>query len=80
MRRGEILSLRWDRIHIKARLIRLRAEDTKTDCARFVCLTADLTAQLKDLYKFRYHYEPLIFLVNGRSLHHDRLQCGLSPG
>jgi integrase len=69
MRRGEILNLTWDRVDIKAGLIRLKAQDTKTDDARCVPLTADLTAQLKDLYKVRYLNEPHVFLVNGKSVH-----------
>ena len=69
MRRWEILNLTWDRVDLKAGLIRLKAKDTKTDEARFVPLTADLTAQLKDLYKVRYLHEPNVFLVNGKSVH-----------
>ena len=69
MRRGEILNLTWDRVDLKAGLIRLKAEDTKTDEARLVPLTADLTVQLKDLYKVRYLNEPHVFLVNGKSVH-----------
>jgi integrase len=72
MRRGEILNLTWDRVDLKAELIRLKAEDTKTDNARFVPLTADLTAQLKDLYKVRYLNEPHVFLVNGKSVHSSK--------
>jgi integrase len=68
MRRGEILNLAWDRVDLKAELIRLKAEDTKTDEARFVPLTADLTIELKELYKVRYLHEPRVFLVNGKSV------------
>ena len=32
-------------------------------------LTADLTAQLKDLYKVRYLSESHVFLVKGKSVH-----------
>jgi integrase len=49
-------------------LIRLKAEDTKTDEARFVPLTADLTTELKELYKVRYLHDPHVFLVNGKSV------------
>ena len=65
MRSGEILNLTWDRVDLKAGLIRLKAEDTKTDDARLVPLTADLTARLKDLYKVRYLNEPHVFLSTG---------------
>jgi len=68
MRRGEILNLTWDRVDLRAGLIRLKAEDTKTDEARFVPLTTDLTVQLKELYKVRYLHEPHVFLVNGKSV------------
>jgi integrase len=80
MRRGEMLNLTWDRVDLKTGLIRLKAEDTKTDAARLVPLTADLTAQLRDLYKVRYIHEPHVFLVKGKSLQsQDGFQSGLSP-
>jgi integrase len=68
MRSGEILNLTWDRVDLKAGLVRLKAEDTKTDEARLIPLTADLTALLKDLYKVRYLHEPHVFLVDGKSV------------
>jgi integrase len=69
MRRREILNLTWDRIDLKAGFIGLKSEDTKTDDARFVPLTANLTVQLKDLYKVGYLNELHVFLVNGKSVH-----------
>jgi integrase len=69
MRTSEILNLTWNRVDLKAGLVRLKAEDTKTDDARLVPLTADLTALLKDLYKVCYLQEPHVFLVNGKSVH-----------
>ncbi len=68
MRSGEILNLTWDRVDLKAGLIKLKAEDTKTDDARLVPLPSDLTALFKDLYKVRYLAEPHVFLINGRSI------------
>ena len=69
MRSGEILGLTWDRVDMKAGLIRLRPEDTKTEEARLVPLTLELTHLLKDLYKVRYLQEDHIFLIRGQSVH-----------
>ena len=69
IRRGEILNLTWDRADLKAGLIRLKAEDTKTDDARSIPLTTDLTARLKNLYKIRYLNQSHVFLVKGKSVH-----------
>ncbi len=63
MRLGEILHLTWDRVDLKANVIRLKAEDTKTNDGRLVPLTPELTALLKDLYKVRYLTEDSVFLV-----------------
>jgi len=68
MRLGEILGLTWDRVDWKAGLVRLKAEDTKTDEARLIPLTPELTVLLRDLYKVRYLHEPRVFLVRGRSV------------
>ncbi|MDH5296385.1 MAG: site-specific integrase [Nitrospirota bacterium] len=68
MRLGEILGLTWDRVDCKTGLIHLRAADTKTDNARLVPLTSELTVLLKDLYKIRYLDERKVFLVKGRSV------------
>ena len=67
MRSGEILGLTWDRVGMKAGLIRLRPEDTKTEDARLVPLTAELTHLLRDLYTLRYllHKEH-VFLLKGQ--------------
>jgi len=54
MKLGEILGLTGDCVDFKAGLIHLRAADTKTDDARLVPLTSELTVLLKDLYKVRY--------------------------
>jgi len=36
MRQGEILRLTWDRVDFKVKMIRLQAEDTKTNEKRLV--------------------------------------------
>ncbi len=69
MRSSEILNLTWDRVDPKAGLVRLKAEDTKTDDTCLMPLTADLTTLLKDLYKVRYLHEPHVFLVSRKSVH-----------
>lgn len=68
MRQGEILQLTWDRVDLKANVIRLKAEDTKTNEGRLVPLTSELTSLLKDLYKVRYLTEDHVFLVKGESV------------
>ncbi|HBP86124.1 MAG TPA: hypothetical protein DD706_00330 [Nitrospiraceae bacterium] len=68
MRLGEILHLTWNYVDFKANVIRLRAEDTKTNEGRLVPLTAELTTMLKDLYKVRYLGEEHVFLVKGHSV------------
>jgi integrase len=47
MRKGEILRLTWDRIDIKAGVIRLKDTDTKTGEGRTIPLTKELSALLK---------------------------------
>ena len=68
MRLGEILGLTWGRVDWKAGLVRLKAEDTKTDEARLIPLTSELTALLGDLYKVRYLHESRVFRVKGCSV------------
>jgi len=68
MRLGEILHLTWERVDFKTGFIQLRAEDTKTDEARIIPLTPELTGLLKNLYKVRYLQEHHVFLVKGRSV------------
>jgi integrase len=68
MRLGEILHLSWDRVDLKANVIRLQAKDTKTNEGRLVPLPQELTALLKDLYKVRYLNEDHVFLVKGHSV------------
>ena len=47
MRMREILGLTWERVDFKSSLIQLRAEDTKTDDARLIPLTRELTALIE---------------------------------
>jgi len=54
MRLGEILHLTWDRVDFKSNVIRLQADDTKTNEGRLVPLTPELTELFRDLYKVRY--------------------------
>ncbi len=68
MRLGEILHLTWDRVDMKANVIRLQAEDTKINERRLVPLTPELTTLLRDLYKVRYLKEHHVFLAKGQSV------------
>ena len=68
MRLGEILHLTWDRVDFRANVIRLQAEDTKTNEGRLVPLTPELTDLFRGLYKVRYLQEDHVFLVKGQSV------------
>jgi integrase len=48
MRKSEILKLTWDRGDLKAGMIRLRPEDTKTQEGRIIPLTKELSETLKN--------------------------------
>ena len=49
MRRGEIVSLRWEQVDVKRGIIRLRSRDTKTGKARVIPLMPSLTRVLATL-------------------------------
>ena len=49
MRKGEILSLQWAQVDLKAGTIELRAQDTKTSQPRLIILTARLVKELEAL-------------------------------
>ncbi len=65
IRLSEILNLTWERVGFRLGFIQLRAADTKTDEARIIPLTLELTGLLKNLYKVRYLQEDHGFLVKG---------------
>jgi integrase len=48
MHKGEILNLTWDRVDLKAVLLRLRPEDTKTREGRTIPLTKELSEMLRN--------------------------------
>jgi integrase len=48
MHKGEILNLTWDRVDLKAGLLRLRPEDTKTREGRTIPLTKELSEMLRN--------------------------------
>jgi integrase len=52
MRKGEIRSLRWDQVDLKAGLIRLKSGDTKTGEGRIVPLNQTLTSFLKSATRY----------------------------
>ena len=49
MRKGEILSLRWAKVDLKAGTIELRAQDTKNSRPRVIIMTERLVEELKGL-------------------------------
>jgi integrase len=52
MRAGEIRSLRWDQVDLKAGTIRLKSTDTKTDEGRVIPLNQALTSTLKTATRY----------------------------
>ena len=70
MRPGEVLNLRWDRIDLKDRFIRLKAEDTKTGQARSIPISKALVDVLKAL--LRNLHDDHVFLYFGEPI--KRLQ------
>jgi integrase len=48
MRKSEILMLTWDRVDVKAGVIRLRPEDTKTQEGRTIPLTKELSEMFRN--------------------------------
>jgi integrase len=53
MRRGEMLGLEWSRVDLKARLVYLEAEHTKTARRRTVPLNTDAYRAMLNRAKFR---------------------------
>jgi len=49
MRLREVLGLRWDHVDLEERVVRLAAQDTKTERARAVYLTSRVVAALREL-------------------------------
>jgi integrase len=86
MRRGELLSLTWDRVDLKAGVIKLRPEDTKTHEGRLIPLTKTVLERFTSLpryldaegqrvpYVFTYHGKPI------RSIQHAFVVACLAAG
>ncbi len=70
MRRGEILSLTWDRVDLKGSVIRLTADMTKDAQARTVSICDDLYKELKQIP--RAIHDPHVFLFRGKPVSHIR--------
>ncbi len=64
MRRGEILSLQWNRVDLRDRVIRLRDSDTKTGRSREIPICDDLLASLKGIP--RSIHDDHVFLFRGK--------------
>jgi integrase len=52
MREGEIRSIRWDQVDLKASTIRLKSSDTKTDEGRLIPMGQTLTSTLKTATRY----------------------------
>ena len=68
MRRGEIANLTLSRLDLKEGFIRLKPEDTKTDCGRSVPIAPELMEVLKRVLKVRPLNSDRIFHRNGRPI------------
>jgi len=66
MRRGEVLSLTWDRVDLKLRIIKLEREQTKDDEKRFIPISDSLLSLLKNIP--RDIYDNHVFLYKGTPL------------
>jgi integrase len=68
MRAGEIFNLTWDRISQKEKVIRLRAEDTKTYEPRLIILDGKLLDIVFEAYKVRALEHNQVFTYKGRTV------------
>lgn len=66
MRKGEILSLVWDKVDLKNRVIRLKASDTKDKEARDIPISDELYKLLKGL--LRSEQDKHVFLYRGKPI------------
>ena len=66
MRRGEILSLTWDKVDMKNRFINLEAEDTKDKEKRSIPICDELYKMLTNVT--RHINDPHVFLYRGKKL------------
>jgi integrase len=64
MRKGEIMALKWSKVDLKARMIRLEAKDTKDSEPRNIPICDQLYTILKDIP--RAIHTPYVFLFRGR--------------
>ena len=66
MRMGEILSLTWDRVDLKNRVIRLEAEDTKDREPRAVPIIDELSEILRAIPRALHNHH--VFLYKGKPI------------
>ncbi|MFH2059973.1 MAG: site-specific integrase [Pseudomonadota bacterium] len=66
MRKGEIINLKWDRLDLKEKVIRLKAQDTKTKQPRNIPISGPLYKILKSIIR-PIHIEN-VFLYEGKSI------------
>ncbi len=84
MRKNEILSLTWDRLDLKERVIMLRKEDTKDReprkvpiCKELHVILTDIPRALHDNHVFLYKGEPVTDIRDGYSS--ERVRKPISP-
>jgi integrase len=85
MRKSEILKLTWDRVDLKAGIIRLRPEDTKNEEWRIIPMTKELSETLRNATIYldgEGHRVPNVFTYAGRRIGGCAagLRDGLSAG
>ncbi|MCG6534286.1 MAG: site-specific integrase [Syntrophales bacterium LBB04] len=67
-RRGEILNLTWDKVDLKAGIVRLDPGETKNDDARTLYLNVELAKEMRDRHAKRHLGCPYVFHNAGHQI------------